>query len=289
MLNIIVAPRSHNSTAEKHIKKIAKYLKINKEEFSVYFLHSLLDMPNVVREITSLGENEFIIIGDDIVINEFLNSTKDVTKIKLGIIPTSKKDDFASYIGLPCKPIQAIKEILERNIVQTDLLLVNDIKVLNCLIVGASVDVWNKYSQFKIKNTLSEQIALAKYAPKFEGEHLTLTTKNGKIKTEHIYELVVANGGKSKGKLVSPLSNVTDGLFNLSYSLFTEKNENIKNLKLFNSGRHIYSENTKQHWLNNLKITNEINQIQVIIDGKLHNLEKLDISLIENGLKLYKK
>ena len=122
----------------------------------------------------------------------------------------------------------------------------------------------------------------------FNGEQLTLSIKNGKTKTENIYELVIANGGKSKGKLVSPLSNISDGLFNLSYTLTGDKSENLKNLKMFNSGKHIYSESTKQEWLSNLKITNESNQIHVIIDGKIHILEKLDISIIENTLKIYK-
>ena len=168
------------------------------------------------------------------------------------------------------------------------MLLVNNIKVLNNVILGASVNVSEKYNQFKIKNSLSEKIAIAKYAPKFEGEQITMSTKNGKSKLENIYELVIANGGKNKGKPVSPLSNVTDGLFNVSYTNITSKTQNYKNLKLFNKGKHIYSDSTKQHWLNNLKITNENNFIKASIDGKIMEFDKLEISLIEKGLKIYK-
>ena len=288
MLNIIVAPRSYNKNGEKHIKKIVKFLKQEKQEFSVYFLRAFSDMEATVKEIISFGETEFIIVGDDVVIHEFLNSTKDISKIKLGIVPTSKNDDFASYIGISSKPIVAISDIVKRNVCEVDLMLVNEVKAINNVVVGASVRVSEKYNEFKIKNKLSEKIAIMKYANKFEGEQLTLSTKNGKTKQENIYELVVANGGKNRGKLVSPLSNVKDGLFNLTYSDMATQSENKKNLKLFNKGKHIYQESTKQHWLSNLKITNEHNLIKASVDGKLMEFEKLEITLVEKGLKLYK-
>ncbi len=287
MLNIIVSPKSYNSKGEKYTKKIVKFLKQEKQEFSVYFLHSILDMQTTVKEISSLGETEFVIVGDDLLINEFLNSVKDISKIKLGIIPTSKNDDFANYIGLPSKPIIAIKNIVNKHLTEVDLMLVNEVKVLNNIIIGASVNVYEKYNQFKIKNKLSEKIAIAKYAPKFEGQNITISTKNGKTKTENIYELVIANGGKNKGKEISPLSNIKDGLFNLIFSNISSKNENYKNLKLFQKGKHIYNENTKQHWLNNLKITSEHNIIKASVDGKVMDFEKLDIQILEKALKLY--
>jgi len=289
MLNIIVSPRSHNSKGEKYVKKIVKFLKEEKQEFSVYFLRSFDDMSATVKEIISFGETDFVIVGDDVVIHEFLNSTKDISKIKIGIIPTSKNDDFASYVGINHRPIQAIKEIVEHNIFNVDLLLVNEVKCFNNIVVGASVRVAEKYNQFKIKNKLSEKIAIAKYAPKFEGEKITMSVKNGKSKLENVYELVIANGGNSKGKPVSPLSNVKDGLFNVTYSDMATKSENKKNLKLFSKGKHIYQENTKQHWLNNLKITNESNTLKASVDGKIYDFDKLDISIVENGLKIYKK
>ena len=288
MLNIIVAPRSHNKNGEKHIKKIVKFLKQEKQEFSVYFLRSLLDMEATVKEITSFGEIEFVIVGDDIVINEFINSIKDITKIKFGIIPTSKNDDFASYIGINHKPVLAIKDIVQRNVCEIDLMIVNEVKVLNNVVIGASVRVMERYNQFKIKNKLSEKIAVAKYASKFEGEQLNMSVKNGKSKLENVYELVVANGGKNRGKVVSPLANVKDGMFNLTYANLSAKSDNVKNLKLFNKGKHIYSENTKQHWLNNIKISNDSNLIKASVDGKLMEFEKLDISIVEKGLKLFK-
>lgn len=289
MLNIIVSPKVHNAKGEKRIKKVVKYLKEQKQDFSVYFLHELSDMAESVKEIISLGETDFVILGDDVVINEFINVCKDLSKIKLGIIPTGRKDDFASYIGIPSDPISALKQILKLNVCSVDLMLVNDIRVLNSAVIGASVEILENYQNFKIKNFISEKFAAIKYANSFNGEQLTIANKNGKTKTENVYEMVIANGGKNRGKLVSPLSNIQDGLINVSYCLTEAKRDNKKHLKAFNVGKHIYSDDTKQYWLTNLKVSNLNNQVKVMVDGRIVYANKLEISIVENGLKLYAK
>ena len=116
MLNLIVSPKSHNSNAENITKTVVKFLKAENVEYSVYFSRSFEDLKENVQTLISFGENEFVIVGDDVVIFEVLNSIKDITKIKLGIIPTSKKDDFATYLNLPTHPIDAIKKILKKKL-----------------------------------------------------------------------------------------------------------------------------------------------------------------------------
>ena len=111
----------------------------------------------------------------------------------------------------------------------------------------------------------------------------------GKNKKETVFDLVVANGGLSKGKPVSPLSNVQDGLFNLNYSNTSNKEDKKKFAKMFKKGTHIYDDDTKQYWLSNLKITNPDKKIKALVDGKVCNFEQINISILEKGLKLYKK
>ncbi len=288
MLNLIVAPKKVDAKAESYAKRIVKYLKTEKVEYSVYFSMSLEDITENVNELTMLGETEFVVVGGDVALNQFINSLKELNKIKLGIIPTGSSDDFARYIGLESSPVLAIKQILKKNIQEVDFLLANDQKVLNNIIIGSSVEIFEQYSQFGWKSFITEIIAELKTKNKFNGVDLAISSKNNKAKTEHIYELVVANGGFSKGKHISPLSNVSDGLFNLIYTNSNDTKANIKALKGYEDGKHIYNENVKQSWLNNLKITNADNKIKALMDGRIFNFEKLEISVIENGLKLYK-
>ncbi len=288
MLNIIVAPNDYNSVAERHTKRIVKYLKSEQVEYSVYFSLNFDQIKENMKQLLNYGENEFVVVGDDVVLSTVMSCVKDLNKVKIGIVPTSKHDDFSSYLGISPNPIQAIKDILLKNVESVDILVVNDMTVLNNIIIGASVEVFHQFSQYKMKNFISEKVAVSKYGSNFSGVELTLESKN-KAKKETIFELVIANGGFSKGKPVGPLSNLQDGLFNVTYSTTTNSVGKKKYIKMFNKGEHIYNEDTKQHWMNQLKITNPDKKIKALIDGKIHNLEQLNISIIENGLKIYKK
>ncbi len=287
MLNVIVAPREDCHCAEKKAMKIVKYLKSEQIEYSVYFSQTYDKIKDNIKELISFGEYEFVVVGGDRVISSVIACFKDLSKIRLGIIPVGKNDDFANYLGLSSNPIQAIKDILNKQIEAIDVMVVNNMAVLNNVVVGASVDVLDRFNQPKIFDFISEKIALAKQASKFEGIELVLENK-GKAKKENIFELVIANGGLLKGKMVSPLSNLQDGLFNVNYSIVSNKPEKKKYLRMLKNGNHIYDGDTKQHWLNSLKITNPDKKIKAFVDGKTYNYEELSISIIEKGLKIYK-
>lgn len=288
MLNIVVAPYDHNSLGEHYTKRIVKYLKNEQVEYSVYFSKTFSDIRDNVKELLSFGESDFVIVGDDAVISEVISCFKDLNRVKIGIVPTGKHDDFASYLGLSSNPIQAIKDILTKNIETVDVMIVNDMAVLNNVVVGASVEAFHHFNQYKWKNFISQKIATAKYGNNFSGIDLTLENK-GKTKKENVFELVVANGGYSKGKPVSPLCNLRDGLFNVNYTTISSKADKKRYIKLSNKGEHIYNAETKQYWLNKLKVTNPEKKIKALIDGKIHNVEELNITIIEKGLKIYKK
>jgi len=288
MLNILVAPNNNNRNSEKFTKKIVRYLKIEQKEYSVYFSQDFNQVKDEVKQLLSFGETDFIVVGDDAMISTVISSVKDLNKIKLGIVPTSKTDDFSRYLKINPNPICAIKDILLGNIENVDLMIVNDMPVLNTVTVGASVEIAHAFSQYKIKNFISEKIASLKHGGSYSGIELIFDGKS-KSKKETVFELVVANGGFSKGKPVSPLSNLQDGLFNVNYTLVSTKPNKKRFIKMFNKGEHIYDENTKQHWLKTLKITNPDKKIKALIDGKIYNLEEMNISIIENGLKIYKR
>ena len=287
MLNLIVAPTSECSNAENITKKVVKFLKAENVEYSVYFSASIKDIRSSVDELVSFGETEFVIVGCCSIFNEVLNSFKDIAKMKFGFIPTSRKDDFAKFIELETNPISAIKNILNRKVSEMDFLIVNNKKVINNIVIGASVEILELQNQLKLKNIITEKFVEAKVSDEYTGTNLSIQQKNGRAKNLNVYELVVANGGYSKGKYISPLSNVKDGLFNLIYTEQTGEKTDFKNLQKFTGGTHIYSEDVVQQWINNLKITNADKKIKAIVDGRIETFESLDISIFENGLKIY--
>lgn len=286
MLNMIVAPREHNPKAERAAKKIVKYLKTEQVEYSVYFSQSMDSVKENTRSLIANGEYEFVVIGDDVVIHNVVNCFKDLNKAKIGIVPVGKDDDFSAYLGISHNPIQAIKDVLQKHVHSIDLLIVNSIPVINNIVIGASVEIFHQYNNYKIKNALTKKYATRKYGNSYVGIDLFMDNKN-KSKKETVFELVIANGGFSKNKPVSPLANMSDGLFNLNYTTVANKHGRNKFIKQFNKGEHIYDADTKQFWLNTLKITNPERKIKTLIDGKISMEQELNVSILEKALKIY--
>lgn len=287
MLNLIVAPFDYNDNGEKYAKRIVRYLKREKCEYSVYFSPSIDEMNTNVRNLTLDNETEFVVIGDKYILNQFLNSVENISKIKLGVIPLNKDDDFISYLDFETNPITAIRNILERQVKPVDYMIVNDKIVINDVLIGASVELYEIYSQYKIKNALTRNLVIMQYGSNYEGIELTFDTKTQKAKTETVFDLSISNGGYNGKKKQSPLANLSDGLFNLNYVNQVDREERKKYLKLFNKGAQIYDERTHQYWLNRVKITNADARIKALVDGQIVNYESLEVSVVEGGLQLY--
>lgn len=286
MLNILVAPYDYNINGEKYTKRIVRFLKTEKVEYSVYFSPTIEDVGRNANLLTSEGETDFVVVGDEQILNEFLNGVLDVSKIKLGIIPLSKRDDFSSYLELESNPVLAIKKILQNKIKTIDYLTMNDRVVINNILIGASTELYEVYSQYKMKNVITKNLVLMQYGNNFEGTELSLTTSE-EVLNEQVFELSVSNGGISKNYSVSPLANLTDGLFNFNYCTMPERENRKKYLKLFKKGTQIYDERTKQFWIKNLKISNADGKIKALVDGKIENLADLDIKIVPGGLKIF--
>ena len=291
MLNLIVAPHNQNKQAERCAKKVVKVLKNDKIEYSVYFSASETDISTSANELIALGETEFVLVGGDKLVQIFLNTVKDPSRIKIGLVPTGKNNNFANYIGISKNPVQAIKDILERNIETMDYLVLNNTtKILNNITIGATAELQELYNSYKMKNIFSKNYLLAKYGNKFEGIELSfINQKTVKPKLENIFELSIANAGYLNGYNISPLSNVQDGLLNLNYTLLPAKEDRKKYLKMLKNGKTVQTEQTKQLWQESVRITNPERRIKILADGELQTVEEINVQVVENGLKIYKK
>ncbi len=286
MINIISAPRIHSQKAESNTKHIVKYLKTKNKEYSVYFSYDFDDLTKNVKELISFGETDLIVVGDDETLNYVINSIKDISKIKLGIIPIGDNDDFASFLGLPMNLTEAVDVILKGDTTDIDFLVLNDMRVLNSIVFGSNVEIAEKYKNFKIKNKLMKKVADIKYAKDHMSKNFRITSKNNRAIEGEITDLIIANGGLCQSRKISPLSNVSDGLFNVS---IIKDDEQIKTniFSKLNKGEHIYDSHTKQKWLNNIKV--ECNEkVKFLVDNRIMAFDVLDVMLIEKGLKIFK-
>ncbi len=290
MLNLIVAPLSECEKAEQYAKRVVSVLKQEKVEYAVYFSKALEDIFNSVQEILTLEENEFVIVGNDVVINTFLNAVKelsDISKVRFGIVPVKNNDDFARFLGIPFNPEKAIKDIIARKIDAVDYLLVNGRAVINNITIGASAEIFELFLKRKVKNGLTKRVTALRYGDAFSGIDLNITSRGEQPIQAKIFELSICNAGDRSGDKLSPLSNVRDGLFNLNFCT-AEGEQKGKYLKSMQDGNHIYNSQTQQFWWDNCKISTPEGKIKVIVDGKIELYDNMSISVVANGLKIYR-
>lgn len=290
MLNLIVAPESISTKGERITKKIVKYLKNKGEEYSVYFSHDLPEVSKTTRLLIGQGENEFVLIGDDSVAHEFINSVKDLSKIRFGIIPTGKNDNFASFLKINSHPIRAIEQILERKIENIDYLIVNEQKVLNNVLIGASAELFDIYNGMKVKNAFSRKLVTMKYGNQFEGIELEIVSKSFKTKTAGVFDMSIANGGNHYKKEVSPLANVQDGLINFNYVDILDKIDRKKYLKKYRTGHQVYDQRTNQEWIQDISITptRPDEKIRAVIDSNVILADSISVGIVEGGIKMFR-
>ncbi len=279
MLNILSAPVKDCGNAEIYTKKIVKFLKSENEEYSVFFSLDYDMFKAIVENLANNGETEFVIVGGDEAISCFVNTVKDLSRIKMGIVPTSRADDFASFLNLSFSPVDAIKDILQRNIEAVDLLVVNEVRVINNVLIGASAEIFERYKKYKFKNIFPMPVK----ADKLTGVELTIK-HNSKTNKLHVFDLVISNSGRCLGGNINSLCNVKDGQFNVNILKMEDEH---KSPIILQRGKQIYEEKTNQLWLNSLKLFGE--NIFAVADGATINADEIDVALAENGLKIYKK
>ena len=156
MLNLIVAPLTECEKGENYCKRIVSYLKQQKVEYAVYFSPELKAIEQNAETLTKEGETDFVLIGNDAVLHAFLNSVKDITKVKLGLVPVGDAD-FAQYLGINSNPLLAIQDILSGNQVDIDYIKLGNTIVINNIVIGASAEIYELYSQRKLKNALTRK------------------------------------------------------------------------------------------------------------------------------------
>ena len=289
MYNVIVNPSAGNNKASKVIKKVAKYLKSQNVEFLVFFSETPEDINNITKKLCKDGEKDFIIVGGDGTLNNFVNGLTDPSKTNFGIIPAGKHNHFARYLGLPKKPIDAIKNIIEHSTIKIDYLKCNQYRALNLVSCGAIEIAENRYLNQADKPKLSRKKILNHTLKNFEGMSLNIESDNLKQKDKLYTACAVCNGGfYGDNVYVSPLSNMHDGLANVVTIDYNETRLVKKDYKITKSGKHIYKNPSSNTWATHVKVSSK-HTFDTMIDGEIYQFDALEITVIAKGLNIYTK
>jgi len=287
MYNIIVNPVAGKHKASKVIKKVSKYLKSQNVEFLVFFSETAEDINNITKKLCKDGERDFIVVGGDGTLNHFVNGLTDPSKTNFGIIPAGKHNHFARYLGLPKKPIEAIKNVLEHPSIKVDYLKCNQYRALNLISCGAIEVAENKYLSQDENLKMPRRKILNSVLKNFEGIHLTIDADNLKQKDKLYTSCAVCNGGFYGDNIyISPLSNMHDGLANVVTLDYDENKKIKKDYAVVKKGKHIYKKPTSNSWSSYVNIKGKA-PIDTMIDGEIYQFNELEINVIAKGLNIY--
>ncbi len=117
MYHIIVNPASRSGKGLKIWQDtLEPALKRHGAEYQVYFSGKAGDVGELAENILQSYPDEvlsFIILGGDGTVNEFLQGAEDLSRVRLGYIPSGSGGDLARSLHIPKDPAKALELILQ--------------------------------------------------------------------------------------------------------------------------------------------------------------------------------
>lgn len=287
MYHIIANPIASSGKSRRKLKKIEAYLKENKVDYTVHFTEYAGHASNLAKELTESGEEEIIAFGGDGTIHEVFNGLSDPSKVHLGIIPAGTGNDYATHVGLPKKPRQAIEAIVKGEAKPTDYILCGGVRSFNSVGTGIDVDVLQRCQGSKVPGKLRYWKCLLDALVNFDGYSFTATV-NGETKDYHAFLAVLCNGGLFGGGLkIAPSSKVDDGVLNLMIV------DHVKGFKLIQAmlaliqGKIESFPATHAFAVDKVEITPK-HPFILQYDGELYGGIPFEAQIIKGGVNLYR-
>ena len=114
MYHFITNPTSSGGRGIDHWHEIEEYLKQNNIEYQLHTTEYDRRAREIAADLTAASEMvDIIVLGGDGSVNETVNGIRDLTKVRLGYIPTGSGNDLARSLRLPKDRIKCLQMILE--------------------------------------------------------------------------------------------------------------------------------------------------------------------------------
>ncbi len=281
MIDIVVNPNGGKGTSLAAFARVKAYLDFNDMDYSVNETKGPGDAVTIVQKLCSAGSRKIAVIGGDGTFHEALNGM-DFTTSRLGFIPAGRGNDFASALGIPSDPVEALKAILAGEELDLDYMQVGKHRCLN--ICGTGLDVEVLRLAEKSKGKFAYTAALVKCLLNYKPYQIEVTV-NGKTKEYSCITVAVCNGSQFGGGIkICPNASPRDGLLDLV--IVTKPKQSVfLVMPGFIKGKHIGKGYTIVEQCEEVTIKSP----QVIqLDGEIYEENVLATKIVKGGLKTFK-
>ncbi len=290
MLDFILNPNA-GSTKGKKIRKVLKTIESYLQKHNIPYTVHRTNYKNHAKTLTSNlitnGATDIVGIGGDGTLHEILNGFHDFDKCNLGLIPCGTGNDFAGVLGLPTKPIEALKLILSTKPKYTDYMQMPGIRGINIIGTGIDIGVLQRYERMKHKTAFGYTWCLVKTLFNFKYIDFDAELDGNKNHYES-FIACIANGKRyGGGIMISPASEVDDGKLNF---VAVDKIKKSKIPGVFiklKKGELLEIPGVTHELVDEVKITGRDSGI-LQVDGELYENIPFEVKIVHNELKMYR-
>lgn len=285
MWNILVSPID-NRAVRKISKAVSHYFKEKDVAFAVYFCGEAGELERVSNELSLKGEHDYILIGDNDALNQFVNGVVDLSDVCVAVV-SSGKNNFAKMLK-QSKHIKAyLDHILLKQRMQIDLIKCNDRIAVNYVSCGLDVPAVENYESHKVKSDFNRTRAIYRSLFSFGQMQANVTIDGEHKNAKPFLMLSFCNGKYIAGHIkINPHSNLNDGLANLIIIPPMTNFKRFMLLQKMKSGKHIYNPVVEEYWASVVTLQNE--QIfKMNIDGTIHEMKNPKLIVLPGALNVY--
>lgn len=294
----IINPKAGKSDHTKQISQTVHQLFMDKEVEGTYRIEkttSREDTIEIARKYAMSGEKAVLYAcGGDGTLNDVLNGCMGYDNIILSHLPTGTGNDFIKYFGPRAKDdFMDLKELLNGNIVDVDIMKVNDHYSINISNIGLdamvayNVDKFKKMPLVSGKNAYQMSIVYSFFT---SIAHYMRIKIDGNYEKENCYSIVVCANAKYYGGnyKAAPYADVQDGWIDVILVPKISRPQILKFLPIYEKGQHLDdSYKNIVHYRKAKKIEMISKKpISVCLDGEIVTLMNPVIEVCDQKIKM---
>ena len=275
-----------SNAVRKVSKSVSRYFKEKDIAFAVYFCCEEGELERVSHNLSLKGEQDYILIGDNDALNQFVNGVVDLSKVCVAVV-SSGRNNFAKMLKQNKHVRAYLDQILLKKRAQIDLIKCNDRIAVNNISCGIDVPAVENYESHKVKSKLNRTRAIYRSLFSFGQMQASISINGEKFKERQFLLLAFCNGKYIAGNIkINPHSNLSDGLANVIIIPPTTNFKRWLLLRKMKSGKHVYLPSVEEYWASELSLQNE--QIfKINIDGTIYEMKNPKLTVLPNALNVY--
>lgn len=290
MFDFIVNPIAggrHGKKMIRNLSRIEKHLAKRKVAYSIHVTEHNRHAKTLTEELIRNGATNIIVVGGDGTLHEVLNGFSCFDKVALGIIPCGTGNDFATAIGLPKNPEDALDVILDGEAKYTDFMQMPTVRGMNIIGMGIDVDVLKKYNNLKKKTKFGYTLCLIKTLFKFNYSKF-IAELNGKSEEHNSFIACVANGSMYGGGIpICPVADATDKKLDFVTIKQMPKLKLVSAFLKLKRGKVMSVPEVTHETMSEIRISTE-GDYTVNVDGELYDNIPFEVKIVSDALRVYR-